>query len=231
MPRRPSVQPTKVELEILHLLWQHGPCPLGTIHDAVSASSDRAYSTTRKMIQVMRKKGLVTCDETSRPQLYAAAASKEQTQLNLLEDLAERVFEGEHEETGDESALGRSRHDGRSPRDAATRAESERRKAMTFLSHILSAAPAERIGWTLLHSLWQFALLAALLAGALELLRRRSANLRYLVGCLALAAMLAAGATTFCLLPAAAPPTASVPSPATDVFAHRSWQRGQSHFH
>ena len=94
MPRPPSVQPTKVELEILLLLWQHGPCPLGTIHDAVSASSDRAYSTTRKMIQVMREKGLVTCDETSRPQLYSAAASKEQTQLNLLQDLAERVFEG-----------------------------------------------------------------------------------------------------------------------------------------
>jgi len=76
------------------MLWQHGPCPLGTIHDAVSASSDRAYSTTRKMIQVMRDKGLVVCDESSRPQLYAAAASKEQTQLSLLEDLAERVFEG-----------------------------------------------------------------------------------------------------------------------------------------
>ena len=94
MPRRASVQPTKVELEILHLLWQHGPCPLGTIHDAVSASSDRAYSTTRKMIQVMRDKGLVACDESSRPQLYSAAASKEQPQLHLLEDLADRVFEG-----------------------------------------------------------------------------------------------------------------------------------------
>jgi BlaI family transcriptional regulator, penicillinase repressor len=94
MPRRPSVQPTKVELEILQLLWEHGPCPLGTIHEAVSTCSDRAYSTTRKMIQVMRDKGLVVCDESSRPQLYSAAASKEQTQLNLLEDLAERVFEG-----------------------------------------------------------------------------------------------------------------------------------------
>jgi BlaI family transcriptional regulator, penicillinase repressor len=94
MSRRPSAQPTKVELEILHLLWQHGPCALGAIHDAVSASSDRAYSTTRKMIQVMRDKGLVVCDESSRPQLYSAAASKEETQLGLLDDLADRVFEG-----------------------------------------------------------------------------------------------------------------------------------------
>jgi BlaI family transcriptional regulator, penicillinase repressor len=94
MARPASAQPTKVELEILHLLWQHGPCALGAIHDAVSASSDRAYSTTRKMIQVMRDKELVVCDESSRPQLYSAAATKEDTQLSLLEDIAERVFEG-----------------------------------------------------------------------------------------------------------------------------------------
>jgi BlaI family penicillinase repressor len=94
MSRHPSVQPTKVELEILNLLWEHGPCPLGQIHDAVSAQSDRSYSTTRKMIQVMCDKGLVACDESSRPQFYAAAKTKEQTQLNLLEDLAQRAFGG-----------------------------------------------------------------------------------------------------------------------------------------
>jgi BlaI family transcriptional regulator, penicillinase repressor len=94
MARPPSTQPTKVELEILHLLWEHGPCPLGQIHEAVAAQSDRAYSTTRKMIQVMRDKGLVTCDESARPQLYAAARSREQTQLHLLTDLADRAFGG-----------------------------------------------------------------------------------------------------------------------------------------
>ena len=51
-----------------------------------------------------------------------------------------------------------------------------------------------RLGLVLLHSLWQFVLLAVLLAGASEVLRRRSANLRYLVGCFALAAMLAVSA-------------------------------------
>jgi BlaI family transcriptional regulator, penicillinase repressor len=94
MPRWPSDQPTKVELEILNLLWEHGPCALGQIHEAVSAASDRTYSTTRKMIQVMRDKGLVACNDSERPQLYAAAKSKEQTQLNLLEDLAQRAFGG-----------------------------------------------------------------------------------------------------------------------------------------
>ena len=94
MARRPSLQPTQVELEILQLLWTHGPCALGQIHEAVSVHSDRAYSTTRKMIQVMREKGLVTGDDSVRPQLYSAAMSKEQTQLRLLEDIAERAFGG-----------------------------------------------------------------------------------------------------------------------------------------
>ena len=65
MPRWPSAQPTEVELEILQVLWQHGPCPLGEIHEAVAARSQRAYSTTRKMIQVMRDKGLVTSDDSA----------------------------------------------------------------------------------------------------------------------------------------------------------------------
>jgi len=94
MARKPSPQPTQVELEILHLLWEHGPSALGQIHKAVSASSERAYSTTRKMIQVMCEKGLVTSDESVRPQLYAAVTSQTRTQLNLLEDLVQRAFGG-----------------------------------------------------------------------------------------------------------------------------------------
>jgi len=46
------------------------------------------------MVQVMRDKGLAQCDESVRPQLYRAAESKEQTQLNLVEDIAERAFGG-----------------------------------------------------------------------------------------------------------------------------------------
>jgi len=83
-----------VELEILQVLWEHGPCPLGEIHEAVAARSERAYSTTRKMIQVMCEKGLVTSDDSARPQRYSAAKSKEDTQLGLLQDLADRAFGG-----------------------------------------------------------------------------------------------------------------------------------------
>ncbi len=94
MPRHPSEQPTEVELEILNVLWELGPGPLGKIHRGVAERRDVTYSTTRKMVQVMRDKGLIECDETVRPQQYSAARSQNQTQLGMLDDLVRRAFDG-----------------------------------------------------------------------------------------------------------------------------------------
>ena len=48
----------------------------------------------------------------------------------------------------------------------------------------------EVIGWTLIHFVWQGSAIALVLAAALRILRSRSANARYLVGCAGLAMML-----------------------------------------
>jgi beta-lactamase regulating signal transducer with metallopeptidase domain len=55
---------------------------------------------------------------------------------------------------------------------------------------------AQAIGWTLLHLLWQGALVAGLLAAALPLLAGRSANLRYALSCAALVLIVALGVAT-----------------------------------
>ena len=94
--RRLATQPTEVELEILEVLWQIGPSPLGQIHEACLASRPSApgYTTTQKMIQVMRDKGLVVVDDSKRPLRYRAAEAQEKTQLKLLDDVTQRVFGG-----------------------------------------------------------------------------------------------------------------------------------------
>ncbi len=86
--------PTDVELQILRVLWEHGPCSLGQAHQVLSQSRDKGYTTTQKMIQVMMDKGLVARDESVRPNLYRAAASQDKTQLRLIDDLAKRAFGG-----------------------------------------------------------------------------------------------------------------------------------------
>ena len=95
--KRLATQPTEVELEILEVLWEIGPSPLGLIHEACLASRPSApgYTTTQKMIQVMRDKGLVEVeDDSKRPLRYRAAEAQEKTQLKLLDDVTQRVFGG-----------------------------------------------------------------------------------------------------------------------------------------
>ncbi|MGQ0634715.1 MAG: hypothetical protein ACT4QC_08900 [Planctomycetaceae bacterium] len=60
----------------------------------------------------------------------------------------------------------------------------------------------DRLGWSLLHSLWQGTLVALCLVVALRLLRHCSANLRYLVCCGALALVLIWPAVTLCRMTA-----------------------------
>jgi BlaI family penicillinase repressor len=94
MPRHPSSQPTDVELQILDVLWEQGPSTVRRVHNSLAAQRDTGYSTTLKMLQVMRQKGLVVRDESVRPQQYRAAESRKRTQLRMLDDLAQKAFGG-----------------------------------------------------------------------------------------------------------------------------------------
>lgn len=55
---------------------------------------------------------------------------------------------------------------------------------------MLSGPVAQAIGWALLHLLWQGVLVAAILAATLALMKRQSANARYLASCGAMIALL-----------------------------------------
>jgi predicted transcriptional regulator len=83
-----------VELQILGALWERGPCTVRQVHEALSAVRETGYSTTLKMMQVMKDKRLVVRDHSVRPQVYRAARSREQTQLGILDDLVQKAFGG-----------------------------------------------------------------------------------------------------------------------------------------
>ncbi|MCP5523104.1 MAG: hypothetical protein H7A46_16330 [Verrucomicrobiales bacterium] len=60
---------------------------------------------------------------------------------------------------------------------------------MTATLELLHSPDTTRLGWTLVHFLWQGAVLAAAFAAVRSTLRRTSANARYLAGCLTLLLM------------------------------------------
>jgi BlaI family transcriptional regulator, penicillinase repressor len=94
MPPSPLPQPTEVELEILRVLWRLGPSTVRQAHLALSREKETGYSTTLKMMQVMREKGLLLRDDSVRPQVYRPAVTQERTQLQLVDDLVRRAFGG-----------------------------------------------------------------------------------------------------------------------------------------
>ncbi|HEX7190889.1 MAG TPA: M56 family metallopeptidase [Thermoanaerobaculia bacterium] len=67
-----------------------------------------------------------------------------------------------------------------------------------MIGSIFSGPLAQSIGWALLHLVWQGAIVAAILASALALMARRTANARYAISCAALALLpLLAGVTAW----------------------------------
>ena len=89
-----STQPTAVELEILRILWELGPCPVRAIHARLASNKGTNYSTTVKMLAVMLEKRLVTRNEQVAPHVYRAALTRNRVAKRFLSELIEKVYEG-----------------------------------------------------------------------------------------------------------------------------------------
>lgn len=91
---RRDAKPTDAELEILQVLWEHGPCSVRLVNDKISEKKEVGYTTTLKLMQIMAEKGIATRDTSSRRHLYEAAIPRSETQHHLLQKLADLAFDG-----------------------------------------------------------------------------------------------------------------------------------------
>src|SRR4051794_2716394 len=85
------------------------------------------------------------------------------------------------------------------------------------LRSLLDASSVERLGWTLVHFVWEGAAVAALLAVALLALRRRSSQARHAAALAALLLIAASPAVTYVLLPAPHAAVKVAPAPLRTV--------------
>lgn len=87
-------KPTEAELEILQVVWAHGPSTVRFVHDQLAQKRDIGYTTTLKNMQNMAQKELLTRDESAKSHVYAANAPQESTQKLLIDRLLETAFGG-----------------------------------------------------------------------------------------------------------------------------------------
>ena len=95
MSERNSVpKPTESELEILQVLWEHGPTTVRFVNDELSKTKETGYTTTLKLMQIMHEKGMVNRDEAGRSHIYSAAITESATQKQLLDRFLDTAFRG-----------------------------------------------------------------------------------------------------------------------------------------
>jgi BlaI family penicillinase repressor len=90
-----SIEPTKSELEILQVLWKHGPSTVRFVNDTLNEEKRAVqYTSTLKLMQIMAEKGILTRDESSMKHIYIPAAEEQKTKGFLLERFVDSMYNG-----------------------------------------------------------------------------------------------------------------------------------------
>lgn len=79
---------TKLELQIMEVLWTRGPCAIREIQEAFPKRNRPAYSTIQTTVYRLEgKKALRRVRKISHAHIFEASISREQAQGRLVDDL------------------------------------------------------------------------------------------------------------------------------------------------
>ncbi|MBL7112243.1 MAG: BlaI/MecI/CopY family transcriptional regulator [Bacteroidales bacterium] len=87
-------QPTDSELEILQVLWIHGPSTVRFVNDLLNTKKKTGYTTTLKLMQIMTEKELLNRDNSSRIHIFSPAVKEEETQTKIIDKMLGLAFGG-----------------------------------------------------------------------------------------------------------------------------------------
>lgn len=84
--------PTGRELEILKVLWEHGPSSVRDVHERLepSGGEELAYNTVQTLLRIMEAKRLVSHNVAGRTFIYTPRFSRDESASRFLD----RVFDG-----------------------------------------------------------------------------------------------------------------------------------------
>ena len=86
-------RPSNAELELLKCLWRHKACSARELHDCAEPRLGWSYSSTRKTLERMQDKGLVSARDQHGLQVYRASVGKVAMLALLANDFGRRVLE------------------------------------------------------------------------------------------------------------------------------------------
>jgi predicted transcriptional regulator len=90
-------QPAEFELQVLGVLWEHGPSTVREMLERLPDGKPRAYTSVLSVMQVMQKKGLLSAkrQKDGPANIYSPKKSREQITGPMMKSLVRRVFGGD----------------------------------------------------------------------------------------------------------------------------------------
>lgn len=89
-----QAQLTPLELQIMNVLWDHGPSNVQSVQEKLSGSPRLAYTTVQTMLNVLHRKRRVRRRLRGRTYDYAPVLTREKASSNAIGDMIDRLFGG-----------------------------------------------------------------------------------------------------------------------------------------
>jgi BlaI family penicillinase repressor len=89
-----KIEPTKAELEILQVLWEHGPSTVRFVNDKLNEQRDINYTSTLKLMQIMADKEILKRDESQMKHVYHVVEEEQKTKDHLLNKFIDTMYQG-----------------------------------------------------------------------------------------------------------------------------------------
>jgi predicted transcriptional regulator len=96
LAKREKITLTKLELQIMQVIWRLGPSTVGQVKDGLE--QELAYTTVQTMLNILEKKGKLRRKLRGRSYEYSAAVSEAKASGHAVRDLVDRMFGGSNEE-------------------------------------------------------------------------------------------------------------------------------------
>ena len=87
--------PTKAQLEILQVLWKHGPSTVRFVNEQLNAQKETtSYTSTLKLMQIMHEKNMLTRDESNMTHVYSTPLKEQVVKQHELKKFVDSMYNG-----------------------------------------------------------------------------------------------------------------------------------------
>jgi BlaI family transcriptional regulator, penicillinase repressor len=88
-------EPTRSEMDVVRILWRHGPSTVRFVHDIFNRQKTAVqYTSTLKLMQVMNEKGMLGRDETNMKHIYSPLMEEQKTKGFILDKFIDSMYQG-----------------------------------------------------------------------------------------------------------------------------------------